>query len=180
MLKFITGTVIGAVLAYLFVQFNVAPPSVLKLPEKLRGTLVATAVEAELYDLSAAADVRVRALKVYFSNRAQDAAKLDAESGHPFLNALHRARARREARQILALWGGYDKVLAQPALREALIRKHKVSEDDALKLAMLVESFRKKSFLVAWLHQQQGEVADGNLLAEVRRIGVNGDEAPLP
>lgn len=89
----------------------------LKLPERLKGNLVTAAVEAELYDLNVDAAVKQRALKVYFDNRASDAAKLDAEAGHPFLGALHAARAAREARMIRATWDAYDKARASPSAR---------------------------------------------------------------
>lgn len=158
MLKFFTGTALGAVLAFVFVRFGLEPPAITKLPDKLKANLVTTAVEADLYDLSAASDVQERALKVYFDNRAGDAAKLDAKAGHPFLAALHRERAQREARQLSAAWGAYDSVLAQPALRAALERKHGANEDDALRRAMLMEALGKKPFLKAWLERAHGEV----------------------
>ncbi len=82
MLKFFTGTALGALLAFVFVRFGLEPPAIVKMPEKLKANLVTTAVEADLYDLTAAGDVRERALRIYFDNRAGDAAKLDAKTGH--------------------------------------------------------------------------------------------------
>jgi hypothetical protein len=114
MLKFFIGAALGALLSLVFVRFGLEPPAITKLPEKLKANLVTTAVEADLYDLDAAADVHERALKIYFDNRAGDAAKLDAQGGHPFLNALHRARAKREAQLLIAASSAYDQVLAQP------------------------------------------------------------------
>ena len=84
MLKFFIGTALGALLSFVFVRFGLEPPAIAKLPEKLKANLVTTAVEADLYDLDAEAEVRERALKIYFDNRAGDAAKLDATSGTPF------------------------------------------------------------------------------------------------
>lgn len=163
MLKFFVGTALGAVLSFVFVRFGLEPPAITKLPEKLKANLVTTAVEADLYDLNAADGVHQRALKIYFDNRAGDAAKLDAEAGHPFLNALHRARATREARTLNAAWGAYDQVLAKPALRATLERKYAVTDDAALKQAMLVDALAGKPFLKAWLERSHGEVTPANL-----------------
>ncbi len=158
MLKFFTGTALGALLAFVFVRFGIEPPAIVKLPEKLKANLVTTAVEADLYDLNAADAVHERALKVYFDNRAGDAAKLDAAAGHPFLNLLHRARARREAAKLPGAWDAYDKVLAEPALRATLERKYRTTEDDALKRAMLMDALAKAPFLKAWLERGRGAV----------------------
>ncbi len=174
MLKFFTGTALGAALAFVFVRFGLEPPAITKLPDKLKANLVATAVEAELYDLDAPEDVRQRALKVYFDNRAGDAAKLDAEAGHPFLAALYRDRATREARQLNAAWGGYDAVLAKPALRAALERKYGKTEDDPLKLAMFLDALARQPFLKTWLEREHGDVTAENVREVI------GEAAKLP
>jgi hypothetical protein len=163
MQKFLMGTAIGALLAFAFVRFNIEPPAVLKLPEKLRGNLVSTAVESELYDLTSDAATRVRALKVYFANRAQDAAKLDAASGHPFLSALHRERASREARQLENLWQAYEAVLSKAALRASLEKKYGVTETENLKRAMLFEAFNAKPFLKTWMRLHVDPATKDNL-----------------
>ena len=169
----------GAVLSFIFVQFNLAPPAILKLPERVKGNLVSAATEAQLYDMTAAADVRERALKVYFNNRSTDAAKLDASLGHPFLNAMYKVRAQREARQLLGKWSAFEKVLSQPALREALVRKHGTDKDDDLKAALLVEAFGNMPFLESWLTSQSLDTAPVNLLATLRQVsGASGDPAP--
>lgn len=177
MLKFFTGTAMGALLAFVFVRFGLEPPAITKLPEKLKANLVTTAVEADLYDLNAADDVHERALKIYFDNRASDAAKLDAAAGHPFLTALHRERARREAAKLIAAWDAYDDVLAQPALRATLERKYGASDDDALKRAMLMDALGKEAFLKAWLERGHGAIA----VETVRSVLVEeAGEPPLP
>lgn len=162
MLKFFVGTALGALLSFVFVRFGLEPPAITKLPEKLKGNLVTTAVEADLYDLNAAAGVHERALKIYFDNRAGAAAKLDADAGHPFLTALHRDRATREARTLNAAWSAYDKVLAKPALRAALERKYAVTDDAALKQAMLMDALAKTPFLKEWLERAHGEITPAN------------------
>lgn len=151
MLKFIIGTAFGALLAFASVRLGIEPPEFLKLPERLKGNLVATAVDDDLYNLDNDQPTRTRALAVYFKNRAKDAAKLDETAGHPFLNALYRTRAVREARTLAALWTAYDKVLAKPDLRRTLETKYATSDGDALKRAMLQEALAKKPFLTAWL-----------------------------
>jgi hypothetical protein len=163
MLKFIIGTAFGALLAFASVRLGIEPPGILKLPERLKGNLVATAVEEDLYDLDNDQPARTRALAVYFKNRASDAAKLDETVGHPFLNALYRTRATREARTLAALWMAYDEVLAKPELRRTLETKHDTSEDDALKRAMLLEALANKPFLTAWLARDQPPPAAENI-----------------
>jgi hypothetical protein len=172
MAKFFMGTALGALLAFVFVRFNWEPPAVLDLPAKLQKNVVATVVEVDLYDLTRDAETRTRALEVYFKTRAGEAAKRDTAAGHPFLNALYRARAAREADILASQWTAYDKALAKPALRTVLERRHGASESDALKRAMLFAALAREPFLKAWLEQNKGPVTADNLremLDEVRR-----------
>jgi hypothetical protein len=154
MQKYLIGLAVGVALAIVFVRFDLAPPAIFGLPEKLQKNIVSTAVEGDLYDLDADAGVRTRALEVYFKNRAGDAASLDAEAGHPFLSALHRARAAREALQVSQQWTAFDTVLDKPALRATLETKHGLTETEALKRAMLFEALDEKPFLKRWLAAQ--------------------------
>lgn len=156
MQKFLIGTALGAILSFVFVRFGLEPPAIAKLPDNIKANVVATVVEGDLYDLAAEADVQERALKIYFANRAGDAAKLDAAAGHPFLTALHRARAKREAAQLTALWQAYDTALAEPALRATLETKHGSTDSETLKRAMLLDALAKKPFLKAWLTREHG------------------------
>jgi hypothetical protein len=174
MLKFVLGVLLGAVMAFGYVRWNVQLPAILLLPEKLRGNIISTAAEADLYDLERGAEVRRRALEVLFANRPDYAARLDAEAGHPFLSALHRERAVREARQILIQWSAYQEVLAKPALRGALERKHGSSDPQVLKSAMLREALDKQPFLKSWLVRHTGAIVDDNLRATLSRIGAGG------
>lgn len=177
MLKFLTGLATGVVLAVVFVRYDLAVPAIFDLPDKVKKNVVSAAVEGELYDLAQDEAVRSRALAVYFKNRAGDAVKVDAAAGHPFLNALYRARAAREARQLGSQWTAYDKVLAQPALRTTLEAKHGVGDDDALKRAMLWAALARKPFLMAWLERQHADVTAETLRDLLREVG---HEAPDP
>lgn len=171
MLKFLIGLASGVFLAVIFVHYDLALPAIFDLPEKVKKNVVSAAVEGEIYDLSADAAVRGRALAVYFKNRAGDAVKVDAEAGHPFLNALVRARAVREARQLALQWTAYDKVLAEPRLRAALEAKHGVAEDEALKRAMLWQALDKKPFLSAWLAQEHPAMSAETLRDVLGEVG---------
>jgi len=151
MLKFLLGAALGVVLAVVFVRFNWEPPAVLDLPDTVKKDVVSAAIEGDLYDLDNDEATRTRALEVYFKTRAGTAAKLDAAAGHPFLAALYRERATREARILAQTWTAFDKVLAEPALKATLERKHAVSEPGALKRAMLFAALQKKPFLKTWL-----------------------------
>lgn len=154
MLKFLTGLATGVFFAVVFVRYDLALPAIFDLAEKVKKNVVSTAVEGDLYDLAQDEATRGRALSVYFKNRAGDAVRVDAAAGHPFLNALYRARASREARELGGQWTAYDKVLAEPALRATLEAKHGVSDADALKRAMLWNAFDRKPFLKTWLEQR--------------------------
>lgn len=172
MLKFLAGVLAGALLAVLYVRFDVALPDVLQLGERLRGNLVSTSTETELFDLGASPATRARALEVYFDNRARDAARIDAEAGHPFLEALMTASARHKARQLLGQWQAFDEVLGKPALREALEQKHGTPDAAALKQAMLTEALAKDAFMISWL-QRKGLAASGeSLLGSLRATAI--------
>ena len=158
MLKFIAGVVLGAVMSFFYVNHNVTLPAFLQLPQMLRGNLISTATEATLYDLDAKDEERARALEVFFGNRAADAARLDAAAGHPFVAALHRERAARQARQLSMSWGAFDEALAKDALRKTLETKHGTSDSEALKRAMLMDALERKPFLKQWLERANGPV----------------------
>jgi hypothetical protein len=107
-----------------------------KLPETLTANLMTTAVEADLSDLNAAEGrARARAKSHFRQQRGR--------RGTRSWRRNTRERARREAAKLVAAWRGYDDVLAQPALRATLERKDGVSEDDALKRAMLMDALGK-------------------------------------
>lgn len=173
MWKFLAGMGAGTILAIVYVIFNVQLPEFLQIPGLVRGGVISTTTEAQLYDLEDGSEARVRALEVYFDNRARDAAAIDADAGHPFLAALHRARATREARLLSARWDAFDEALAQPSLRQALERKHGQSDDSALKQAMLWEALDAYPFLKQWLATVYGPQSPPTLYAtllEARRL----------
>jgi len=176
MLKFLGGILLGAALALGYVRFNLELPAALQLPERLRGNLVSSATEGDLYDLSLDAETHQRALEIYFANRAPDAVRIDAEAGHPFLKSLYLARARREARQLAMLWSETEQVLSQPALRAALERKHGTTETLALKRALLWEGLERRDFLKHWLESHHGPVTPDNLKQVLARVA---DETAL-
>jgi hypothetical protein len=171
MLRFVLGVVLGAALAFGYVRWNVELPAFLTLPDKLRGNIVSTTTEAELYDLDRDPGTRRRALEILFANRAGYAAKVDADAGHPFLSALLAERASREARQLAAQWAAFDAILAKPALRAAQERRHGVTETDPLKRAMLYEAMDRQAFLKGWLARNAGPVTPDNLREVLRRVG---------
>lgn len=158
MLKFVSGVLLGVVLAASYVRFNVQLPSILQLPDDLRGGVVSAATEGDLYDLKGDEQRRLRALEVFFANRPQAAAQADAEAGYPFLKSLHTARALREARELRAQWHGFDAVLEQPGLKAVLERKYATSDAGQLKRLMLHEELMTRPFLSQWLEEGGGPV----------------------
>jgi hypothetical protein len=180
MLKFLLGTATGAVLAFAFVRYDFELPAILDLPEKVKKNVVSTVVEGDLYDLARDEATRGRALEIYFKNRAGDAVKVDAAAGHPFLGALYRARAIREARTLAGQWTAYDAALAKPALRATLEKKYGVSDRDELKRAMLWRALDRKPFLKAWLDRHHTSVTAENLLDLLSETGRLSDPAANP
>lgn len=65
MLKFILGVLFGAGLAVGYVRYSIELPEYLQLTDKLRGNLVSTATEGELYDLGRDIETRRRALEIF-------------------------------------------------------------------------------------------------------------------
>jgi hypothetical protein len=180
MLKFILGVIAGALLSFGYVRYNVELPGLVQLPDRLRGNLVSAATESELFDLDAPPDVGRRALEVYFANRPQDAAALDAAAGHPFLAALHRDRAQRQARQVSLAWTAFDEGLSKPALRAALERKHATTETAALKQAMLEEALGRKPFLKSWLEKNRLPTRGEALRQALRTVASQPPQARAP
>lgn len=165
MWKFILGLLAGAVLSLGYVRYNLQLPEFLQIPGLLKGNIVSTATETELYALDAEPAAAQRALEVYFANRAQEAAAIDADAGHPFLAALHHNRAVRASRQLSAVWSGFDDALALDALRQTLEQRHGTSDTQQLKEAMLWEKLQDDPWLAAWLEQQYGPQSPATLPA---------------
>ncbi|MEZ5855945.1 MAG: hypothetical protein R3D67_14825 [Hyphomicrobiaceae bacterium] len=165
MAKFILGAIAGALLSLAYVHYNVALPGALQLPERLRGALISTATETQLYDLDADPAQRRRALEVFFTFRAPDAVKIDAQAGFPFLMALEKHRATREARQLLLAASAFRETLEKAALRAALERKHGTQDTAQLQLRMLEDALNRKPFLKRWLEKHDRAVQGTGLIA---------------
>ena len=169
--KFLIGLVVGIAAAFGYVRWNISP-GIMELPETLRGNIVSTAIEGDLYDLDKPLDTRRRALEVFFQNRAQFAASVDAEFAHPFLNALYRKRVIREARQLRGQWDAFDMALEKPALRETFEKKYGVSDDIALKQAMLLNAYQEKDFLKQWVAAHETAPTKAALLPLLKKLSV--------
>ena len=181
MLKFILGVLFGAGLAVGYVRYNVELPDYLQLSDKLRGNLVSTATEGQLYDLDLDIATRRRALEILFANRAEFAVEVDQEFGHPFLSALYRKRAIREARLLRGQWSAYDEGLAKDNLRAALERTHGSSDPLVLKQRMLQAALAKSyPFLESWLKKEGEPIGEGELLETLKRVGVLPKPAAAP
>lgn len=173
MLKFILGVIFGAGLAVGYVRYELQLPEVLQLGDQLRGNLVTTAVESELYDLDGDPAQRDRALEIYFANRAGDAVKVDRAFGYPFLEALYRKSAIREARLLRGHWSAFDAALGKPELRARLEARHRATDTVTLKRRMLAATLDKEfPFLRAWLAREGEPAGEADLLETVKRVGV--------
>jgi hypothetical protein len=173
MTKFFGGLVLGILLAIGYVQWNVSLPAILLLPEMLRGNLVSTVIEDRLYAFDIDRDEQRRGLETFFANRSAFAAQVDAEAGDPFLKALQRRRATREAQQLFITWSAHEHSLEKPALRAALERKHGTSDSELLMNRMLFDALARKPFLQDWLKHQELPIDAKDLRAtldHVRRL----------
>ncbi|MDX2156118.1 MAG: hypothetical protein SFW09_06370 [Hyphomicrobiaceae bacterium] len=172
MLRFLLGIAFGAAISFGYVKWGGSFFDMMGLPDRLRGNIFASASEGPLYELQQDADTRRRALEVFFDNQAEMAARIDAEAGHPFLTVLHVRRAAREAGHLHAQWQAFDVALDQPALRQALERRHATMDTVALKRKMLVEALAKQPFLQDWIARHHpGTAEEGlvELLAQITR-----------
>ncbi|MGI9407812.1 MAG: hypothetical protein ACR2O4_15665 [Hyphomicrobiaceae bacterium] len=172
MLKFLLGIVFGAAMAFGYVRWNVGLPEFLGIPDKLKGNIISTAGETDLYDLDRPMPVRKRALEILFRNRAGFAASVDQEFGYPFLKALYRKRVIREARQLRLTVTAIEHTLKQDALRANLERKHATKDPAQLKQRMLLDQFRRSGFLARWVDKHVGPVTEENLLSVLKRLSV--------
>lgn len=173
MLKFLGGVLAGLLTSVAYVYFNVQLPPFLALPGQLRGDVISTVADDAIYNLDADVTQQLRALETYFDNRAEDAAQLDADAGHPLLKALQTNRAIREARQVSMQWSAFDNALAQPALREALERRHGVTDIETLKRAMLLDAVDSKPFLRRWIEKTSGAVAAESIREVLLKVGAH-------
>ena len=176
MLKFVIGLVIGLALAFGYVRWGVGAPGLVQVPQQLRGDIVASASEGDLYDLGKPLEARKRALEVLFQNRPQFAADVDSEFGYPFLHALYVRRVIHDARLMLGEWKAYDAVLAKPALRSALEKTYGTGDETAIKRAMLMEKLKKEPFLSQWIAQEEGPVTPETLLPTLKRLSAQPEE----
>ena len=167
---FAGGLAAGLALAVAYVHWGISPPALLEAPARLKGNLVATAVEERIYDLDATSEEQGRALEVFIQNRPKDAVALDAELGRPLLLGLQRERARREAVQMLSAWAAFDAVLAEPGLRTALERKHGTTDATALKQAMLAERIARAAYLAKWLARDGGALRADQMVQRLRDV----------
>ena len=170
MLKFILGIVFGVACALGYVRWGSGSFEYLSFPDKLRGGIVAGAIESELYNLEKSEAVRERALEVLFQNRADFAVRVEKEMGYPFLKALHRRKVIRDARILRGQWQAFDTALGKPALRAAYSEKYGTGDLDALKRAMLWNAFQDKEFLAAWIKRNHGSVMPETLMATLQEL----------
>ena len=170
MLKFFLGTIVGAAMAFGYVRWDLALPDVFELPETLKGNLVSTAAEGDLYNLDQPLAVRLRALEVFFKNRSKFAASVDRDFDHPFLKSLYRKRVIREARQLRGQLQATETALEQASLREMLERTHGTTDTERLKKRVLMKALGEREFLAKWVAKNVGPLTEDNLLPTLTRL----------
>lgn len=171
MAQLLGGLVIGIAMALGYVRMGWELPGFLQLPDKLKGNVVASSVEGTLLSSNTDPDSRQRALEVLFDNRAAYAAQLDAEMGHPFLEAYRSRHATIAARRLLLEWTALDDVLDKPALRAALEKKHGTADTLALKRAVLAAKLDAHPFLKAWMTGKKLSIEPEALRDSLASIG---------
>jgi hypothetical protein len=170
MWNFLAGTVCGVVLSISYVWYDVALPEWAVLPDTVKKSLNAAAVDDALVDPAIPEATRRRALEVYFANQAERAAVLEAELGYPLTRAIQNRRLKRAAQRLRAQWSGYDEVLKQPALRETMSNKYGASDDDKLKRHMLMAALQEKPVLAKWLKSRARTPSASNVLELVTEV----------
>jgi len=170
MLKFFLGTVLGAAMAFGYVRWDLDLPEFLQLPGMLKGNLVSTAVEGDLYDLDQPFKTRRRALEIFFQNRPKFAVSVDAEFGHPFLKVLYRKSVIRAARIIKAQGPALDRAFEKPELRKVLEKTHGTTDPELIRKRFLLAQFRKETFLVKWVEKNIGPVTEKNISSILQRL----------
>ncbi|MGI9424919.1 MAG: hypothetical protein ACR2PA_17105 [Hyphomicrobiaceae bacterium] len=171
MWNFLAGTAFGLIVSTAYVWYDVSLPKWVELPSVLQGSLQAAVIDDTLMDLDSSDATRRRAVEVYFSSQAKRAAVLEAELGFPLVRALQFRRARRAAKILNGQWSIYDKALAKPPLREALVRKHGAGRDEELKQQMLFAALQKKPFLKTWIERHVATPTVANLRQLLTQIG---------
>lgn len=162
-MKFLAGLVFGAIMSFAYVRYNLELPAVFQFPGLVQNAAIATAVDADLYDLDKPPADRQRALEVYFQAQPKKAAEIDWKAGSPFLTALYKRWATRQARQLKGQWTAFDTALEKPELRKVLERAHGTADTVALKQAMLWKAYQDETFLKAWLQRNGGLPTKENL-----------------
>ncbi|MFT5509971.1 MAG: hypothetical protein ACI89J_003062, partial [Hyphomicrobiaceae bacterium] len=122
---------------------------------------------------SAPADMRRRALEVYFANQSKRMAAVEIELGFPLTSQIQRRRIGRAAQILRSMWSAFDKALSKPALRAALVKKHGDGNDEALKRRMLLAALREKPSLMSWIKKHHGIPTEANVrevLIDVSRL----------
>ena len=178
--KFILGALFGMAMSYAYVWYDVRLPDWVELPDLVKRNLATAVVDDRLYDLEASSSQRRRALEVYFTNQGPRAAKLDAQLGHPFLEAIRKKRVHREARITRGLWSAYDKALAKPNIRARLEEKYGTTDSQTLKRRMLLAAVREKTFLNAWITRDRGTPSETDVYGTVVELSRLPDFKPLP
>ena len=163
--RFLVGLLVGVATTGGFVKWGWEKPAIMETPELFAASVMAATASTDLYDLSQPLDVRLRALQVVAGQRPDEIVKLDRdELGYALLDAFYRRKARANARRLRLQWTAFDVGLKQPNLRDGLERQYGVSDDLALKRAMLWRAFTEDDFLSRYVASQHGSVTPETLL----------------
>ena len=173
MWNFFAGTVFGLGLSVAYVWYDVSLPKWLELPGVFQESIKAAVADEALFDPNAPADMRRRALEVYFANQSKRMAAIEIELGYPLTSQIQRRRIGRAAQVLRSMWSAFDTALSKPSLRAALVKKHGDGSDEVLKRRMLLSALRKKPSLMSWIEKHHGAPTEGNVrevLIDVSRL----------
>lgn len=160
--KFILGVGVGVALVSAYVRFGYKPPAVLQIADTVTSEAAVAAAELSLYSPDADPDARRRALAVVLGKKPELVVQVNEELNDRILADVLRRRAMRRATQLRLQSAGYEKALAQPALRERLETRYGATEPAALKRRMLATAIRKDKFLTWYLRNYTAERSDEN------------------
>jgi hypothetical protein len=145
--RFMVGVVFGVFMTFAYTRYAWKMPEVVQLPAKITEAAISTTAAMDLFSPTAADEVRHRAFSVLMSQQADDFAEIDKELGSPLMQEVLRREAFRESKLLKHQMSAYQAALEQPALRQALERKHgRTDDDEELKRRMLLSAVREEEF----------------------------------
>lgn len=149
--RFLIGVGVGIAITWGYVRFGFELPGIADLPGQVMSGAISMTADADLENWELPLEARQRAAAVVFAQNPDRLIEIDNALDHAVLNELWRKKAVRRAQILNSTCTGYDKVLAQPALRDRHERKFNTADPDFIKARLLAQDIRDDGFLQGYL-----------------------------